>query len=182
MFFGKEKRKQIRNSSIFNKIDVPENGKILDVSHGDGTLLRMIRNTYPDVELSGVDLQLPKNLDLTNIEFQIASANNLPFPNDNFDVIICSMALHHYDKSLESLQEIFRKLTDKGTLYLMDISPSNKFSLFLYNLIKCHEPYHFEKFYSVDEIKCLTKKVGFRLANTQEVSKIPKIKIYTLNK
>ncbi len=102
---------------------------VLDVGCGSGrNLFYFLRNGY---EVSGVDpapqavetvKQLSKDLAPTNSpeNFQLGSAENLPFANASFDLIICSAVLHfahdeeHFDLMLRSM---FRVLKPRGYFF-----------------------------------------------------------------
>jgi ubiquinone/menaquinone biosynthesis C-methylase UbiE len=66
-------------------------GTMLDVGCGDGTLLGDVRRRWPDVALTGLDLQ-PERIDEARVRvpdatFTVGSADALPFEDASFDVV-----------------------------------------------------------------------------------------------
>jgi SAM-dependent methyltransferase len=50
-----------------------------------------------------------------NLDFRIAHAQNLPFPNDSFDVVISVESAHHYADIIRFLDEAYRVLRPGGS-------------------------------------------------------------------
>ena len=63
---------------------------------------------------------LAKEKRITNIQFVIASADNLPYKNNYFDLITCRTGTHHFGNFEKSLIEMHRTLKDNGTLIISD--------------------------------------------------------------
>ena len=69
---------------------------------------------------AGIDL-CRKRIDYLKLEgdFQVADAQNIPFPDDTFDCV-CSMGvLHHVPDTQKALDEIYRVLKPGGRLIVM---------------------------------------------------------------
>jgi ubiquinone/menaquinone biosynthesis C-methylase UbiE len=176
MTFTKKSRDIQRTRKIFSILELPDQGKIIDVSCGGGRLLKKIENTNPNLELYGVDITpgyLAQHPELSNINFQIAEASSLPYPDNNFDVSICSLSIHHYENLSAVLSEIKRVTKPNGFIYLIDFFPKATWSQWLLNLIGCHEPYHFEKFYTQQEIIERATAINLMHHNTLPIYKLP---------
>lgn len=185
MIFDKKYRDIRRTRKIFKALELPREGKIIDISCGGGRLLKTIENHNGNLELTGVDITpgfLANNPDLSNITFITADSSSIPFPDQSFEVVICSLSLHHYEDLPAVLTEINRIVNNHGQVYLTDIMPSNQISQKLYNLIKCNEPYHFEKFYTEAEIKKLVEPLGFSISKRSNISIIPRVLTIQLTK
>lgn len=157
MFLDKNYWRDKRNKFLLNSFSLPESGNLLDLSCGDGKLLCKIQKLKPNLGLYGIDIS-KEDIELAiknnpRINFQQSQATSLPFPDNHFDIIICSMSLHHYDNLNQVIAEVKRVLKDSGKVYFMDIMPANKYTQKIYNAFGCHEPYHFEKFYTATEIE-----------------------------
>ena len=50
-------------------------------------------------------------------EFLKGSAYSLPFPNDTFDLVVCSEVLEHLHEYDDAVKEIFRVLKPRGKFY-----------------------------------------------------------------
>ncbi len=62
---------------------------------------------------------------VTNAEFQVADAEQLPFANASFDRVTCRIAPHHFPNIAQAVQEIARVLKPNGLFLLIDsIAPS----------------------------------------------------------
>jgi|GEM_PF-5296185 len=91
-----------------------------------------------------------------NIEFKKADVENLPFPDNYFDVIISKHVLHHIPNLDKTLNEAHRCLKKDGVLIIALNSDKNKPNVF-----------KFEKYFG--------KKYGFNTFHGQEVMSIEKI-------
>lgn len=185
MIFDKKYRDIRRTRKIFRTLRLPEKGKVIDISCGGGRLLKTIENHYPNLELIGVDVTpgfLATHPELSKISFITAEADSTPFPNETFNISICSLSLHHYKNISGVLKEISRITKNNGLIYLTDIIPKNNWSQKFYNFIRCREPYHFEKFYTIEEIKQLTQPFGLKIINQFNISTIPRVASLQLTK
>ncbi len=179
-----QKRKNIRHiQKVFQALELPKDGKIIDVSCGGGRLLKTIENHYPELDLYGVDVTpgyLARNPDLSNINFFTAEADKLPFEDNTFDVTLCSFSLHHYNNAQSVVNEISRITKSSEIIYLADFSPKNKLSQHIYNMIGCNEPYHFEKYYTKNELEMLLKNINSKIIESFVIQKLPRIVLYKI--
>ena len=101
---------------------------VLDVAVGGGhTTLAFARGA---AEVVGVDLTeamlqaaqgLAEAQDVTNITFQAADAEHLPFPDASFDIVTCRYAAHHFPHPAVAAREWARVLKSGGRLLLVDV-------------------------------------------------------------
>lgn len=185
MIFDKRNRNIRLTRKIFRAMDLPRSGKIIDVSCGGGRLLKKIENQHPQLELTGADINpgyLAKHPRLSQINFITAQASALPFPNSTFNIVMCSLSVHHYENLSAIINEMKRILNDTGRMYITDITPSNTWSQYLYNLIGCDEPYHFEKYYTENELNSLLSKSGLKIITLTKISSLPRTVVYEITK
>ena len=154
------RRKQIELSRI------RPGEKILDVGCGTGSLPVLARIAVGDSgEAAGIDIAAnmistarakAKRAGL-DIDFRVASIDNLPYPDGRFDVVTSTMMFHHLPVQIKTkgLREIHRVLKAGGRFFLCDFltphpltaplmfplfvwMPSTRFQLFgkLPNLIR----------------------------------------------
>lgn len=183
MIFDKQQRNIRRTRKIFKVLDLPKEGKIVDVSCGGGRLLKTIENHYPDLDLYGVDVEpgyLAKHPELSDINFLTADASDLPFEDNSIDVTICAQSLHHYPDAQAVIYELTRITKPGGKIYLIDISPKYRWSQYLYNFIGCSEPYHFEKFYTQMELEQLLNDTKFKITHCRQIASIPNVVSFEL--
>jgi ubiquinone/menaquinone biosynthesis C-methylase UbiE len=96
------------------------------------------------------------NLD---IDFQLASIDNIPFPDGQFDVVICSFMIFHMSEKVRNkgFEEIFRVLKSNGRLLILDITlPPKSFSR---KLLKIFLGFMFK--HDLKELQPKLESVGF---------------------
>jgi methionine biosynthesis protein MetW len=97
-------------------------GKILDVGCGDGTILHILQKDY-EINSYGVDISLNavKKAKERGIKAKVSNLNEeIPFPNDYFDVIFCTDVLEHLFSPETVLQEIYR-VSKENTIIIFSI-------------------------------------------------------------
>lgn len=113
----------------------PRTFSVLDVGAGAGELLRVIagfaRKTNRQAELSGLDLNarscaanLEESKDFPEIKSIRGTALNLPFADNTFDYVYCSLFTHHFvdEKVVEILSEMRRVARRK--VFVIDLHRS----------------------------------------------------------
>jgi len=55
-----------------------------------------------------------------NFHFIKANAEEIPFEDDQFDIIICTNSFHHYLHPDKALKEMYRLLKLGGKVYILD--------------------------------------------------------------
>lgn len=177
--------RKIRHKIISTKLAIPQNALVLDTSCQDGGFLSILikNNNYKNIkvygiDLSKVDIEKAKNL-IPNGIFEITDNSSIPFPDKTFDVVISSLTLHHMANPTNSIDEMRRVVKDNGSIYLIDIIAENTFFNFILKHIKCPEPYHFEKFYSIEEVRSLLTKMKVAISKKLKVIAFPTFTIAT---
>jgi ubiquinone/menaquinone biosynthesis C-methylase UbiE len=175
---------KILRMSVFNNLSacIKRGDRILDLCCGTGTLTILLRKLlYKDCEIIGVDLstgQIAKALKknrYSNLKFEVMDANKLEFPNDYFNHVVISAALHEMDNNqrLRVLSEIYRVLKKGGVLLIFEHHEPSKISLrILYNFylgfIEKISSHSFEMQRNIS--KELTQ-VGFKILNQIPIKK-----------
>ncbi len=104
--------------------------RVLDVGCGTGSLVALIKQIYPDVDVVGLDPD-PKALARAerkaarvpaSIRFDLGSSDALPYTDASFDQVFSSFMFHHLrpDQRGKTLREILRVLQPGGSLHLLD--------------------------------------------------------------
>lgn len=155
--------KRERNAFL-SLYDFPEKGSLLDVSCGTGDFFSRVQAQYPPLELHGIDCdprviahaqeRFPKHT------FSVGRAESLQYADGMFEAVVCRMSFHHYPDPLRVLSEIERVLATTGVFYLMDLMPHSRITQVFSNIGGCDEPYHFERYYRVEEIIALASESG----------------------
>ena len=118
--------------------------KILDVGCGNGSMLRNValwgRQRNIRMELLGVDLNATaieiareQSSDFPEISFRVMDVLSTRFSEWNFDVILCTLTLHHFRD--EEIFEFLERLSDKARIGLVinDLE-RNKAAYFLFRV------------------------------------------------
>jgi ubiquinone/menaquinone biosynthesis C-methylase UbiE len=104
--------------------------KVLDVGCGTGTLATAIKARVGGGDVHGIDAS-PEMIDVarkkatkarSEVDFQVAVVEALPFPDASFDLVTSSLMLHHLPDDLKAkgLLEIRRVLKPGGRFMAMD--------------------------------------------------------------
>ena len=94
---------------------------VLEISSGTGRATRHIRRIFPatttivatDINADMLGLARAK-LKTPHIAFVTADAQDLPFPDTSFDLVICQYGLMFFQDKSKALKEIFRVLKPGG--------------------------------------------------------------------
>jgi len=175
----------IRHNTIVRQLALPTNATVLDTSCQDGGFLTALINHNIDrnPEVYGVDISegditiarraLPEGI------FEVTDNVTLPFTDEMFDVVISSMTLHHMSAPLRSLSEMERVLKQNGSIYLVDVIADSTVAEWILKRVSCPEPYHFEKFYSLRELKTILAQAGLHIKSKKNVWVFPTWSIAT---
>lgn len=109
--------------------------RVLDVACGTGILLRQLLDQVPGIEAYGVDasadmlaqaraaLQDQPHVHLKCAQIGRDKALNLPYQQENFDLITCTNALHDMPEPVAILAGLGRLLAPGGQLVVEDFAP-----------------------------------------------------------
>jgi ubiquinone/menaquinone biosynthesis C-methylase UbiE len=104
-------------------------GSVLDVGCGTALLLRLLAARLPRASvLQGVDpasamIAMARGVgDLDpRVRLQEAAVEQLPFPDERFDLVVSSLSFDHWGDQGQGLREVARVLTPEGRLVLVDL-------------------------------------------------------------
>lgn len=108
----------------------PQNATVIDLGCGPGTILRLIRLKRSDLELTGADIDpniisiAKKEAEGMNIQFNVASIDQVPFEKQSADLVVSCLMFHHLDEDVKrrAMMEIRRILKPNGIFLLCDFS------------------------------------------------------------
>ncbi len=105
--------------------------RVLDIATGPGYIAEAFARAAREV--IGVDLteamlaiarERTQQRGVTNVNFRIGDAQNLPFESEEFEIVVSRLALHHVPNPMQALSEMTRVLRQGGTVLVEDIFAS----------------------------------------------------------
>jgi ubiquinone/menaquinone biosynthesis C-methylase UbiE len=141
--------------------------RVLDVGCGTGVLAMAIKSRVGASDVHGIDAS-PEMIEVANekaaqagceVHWQVALVEALPFPEAHFDLVTCSLVLHHLPGDLrrKGLAEVKRVLKPSGRFVAADFAAlSHSVSGHLLSLMG-----HARGQNTVAELSPLLKEAGF---------------------
>jgi ubiquinone/menaquinone biosynthesis C-methylase UbiE len=126
---------------LVEQMRLEKNHRVLDLGCGTATLTILIKKTYPEVEIIGLDID-PKILEIARLKIKEAgmdikldqgSAFELPYPDNSFDRAVSSLVIHHltHENKVRTFREIFRVLKPGGELHAADFGKPQNVLMYL---------------------------------------------------
>jgi ubiquinone/menaquinone biosynthesis C-methylase UbiE len=120
-----------RIARLVEAVDPTAESRVLDVACGPGLLaLAFAQRCREAVGLDLTDAPLAiaeKNRQergLSNARFQRGDADQLPFADGDFDVVVCRFAFHHFEEPARVLREMARVCRRQGQVAVEDLVTS----------------------------------------------------------
>jgi ubiquinone/menaquinone biosynthesis C-methylase UbiE len=168
-------------SRLRNHLQVPNGSRILDTACGTGNYTIALENTGLKMTGSDVSEEMIKKAKgkSNKIDWEVADVNKLPYKNNVFEGVTCTLAIHHFNELLSPFQEVFRVL-DKGRFVIFTSSPEQMNNYWL----KEYFPEAIEKSVSqmpsVAEVSNVLKTVGFTIVGNETFLIQPNLKDFFL--
>jgi ubiquinone/menaquinone biosynthesis C-methylase UbiE len=117
-------------ATLIAQADVTGDHHVLEIGCGTGNLTTQLKRTHRSVDVIGSDpdpLALNrarrKARKLSGIRFDLAYAQQLPYRDAEFDLVLSSMMLHHLigEAKTAAVAEVFRVLRPGGRLHVVDL-------------------------------------------------------------
>jgi ubiquinone/menaquinone biosynthesis C-methylase UbiE len=141
--------------------------RVLDVGCGSGVMLAELHRRNPAARLTGIDL-LPPMLDIARrrlpaaVDLQIATAENLPFADATFDVLLSANVIHYLKDPGAALSEWSRVLRSGGRLVITDWCADYLSIRLLGRFLRRYRPAH-ERAHRLDDFRARLTAHGFRV-------------------
>jgi SAM-dependent methyltransferase len=118
---GMEKGHRPVGEQAIAQMALGPDARVLDVGCGSGWASRLIAERVPQGHVMGIDIsdemvQLASNssTNFPNVEFKVASAEALPFADNEFSAAFSMESIYYYSNMLAALREIHRALENGG--------------------------------------------------------------------
>jgi ubiquinone/menaquinone biosynthesis C-methylase UbiE len=105
--------------------------RVLEVATGPGYVamaFAVFAQEVVGVDLTAAPLAIAEKMrqqhGLTNLRFELANANRLPFDDAAFDVVVCRFAFHHFVTPRHVLGEMVRACRPQGKVVVEDLMAS----------------------------------------------------------
>ncbi len=167
LFLGQESRAR---EHMLDLTGVTAGEHVLDVGCGTGTLaLAAAQRVGAGGRVHGVDAAAEMVTRATDkaarhavpVTFETAVAQSLPCADASFDVVLCTLVLHHLpaDTRAGALSEIQRVLKPGGRMLIVEIgrARNKQFTINPITLLHGHKAQHM-----IDEVAALVRHAGFQ--------------------
>lgn len=112
----------------FRFLEIPEDGNILDCGCGGGANIKRILHKYPKASVKGIDYSKvsvkksrkvnKKEIAKGHCEVLQASVMELPFKDDQFDLVTAFETVYFWPDLLKSFQEVYRVIKTEGVFFI----------------------------------------------------------------
>lgn len=125
---------KIVKQKALSELEFKNGDRILDLCTGTGDIAGFIKEKYPNIDVTGIDLS-SKMLDIArkkhgNIDFIKCDASKLPFRDNEFDFIISTFGFRNIRDKKSAISEIKRVLKNEGYFLQMDFGKSKFMPVF----------------------------------------------------
>lgn len=99
--------------------------RILETAAGTGVVTQELHRALPEAEIIATDLNAPmleqaaRRISTSNVRFQPADAQALPFNDNSFDLVVCQFGVMFFPDKVRANSEARRVLRDGGRYMLV---------------------------------------------------------------
>jgi ubiquinone/menaquinone biosynthesis C-methylase UbiE len=161
-------REDALRSMTVDVAQVKQGDCVLEIGCATGSLsLAAKRKAGQDGSVFGIDI-IPGMIEVSrkkaeeaklDVTFQLGNIEDIPFPAEYFDVVMCSFMIFHMSEKVRSkgIEEIFRVLKRGGTLLVLDLAlPANPVSGRIVKIL-----FGFMLKHNLNELKPIMESSGF---------------------
>ena len=150
---------------------------LLDCGCGTAPMLTLLQKQYPHRHYTGIDLtpemiEAARAKNMPGVELVVGDCEDLPFPAESFDAVICCQSFHHYPNVQAFFHSVYRVLRPGGRLILRDMTANTAATRWFFNHIELpviNLAGHGDvRVYSVEEVRALCQKAGLVLESGEK--------------
>ena len=138
--------------------------KVLDVGCGTG----LISQLYPNFDITGIDIS-DGMLSNNPHKWIKAPAEELPFPDNTFDYVVCRSLLHHLDDPLEGLIEMYRVLKSGGKWVCWDPNHGVIYGIIRHIFQHTDRFSHLHRSFKDDDLFAMIEEAGFKITEKRYI-------------
>jgi len=120
---------------LLQQANIQPGQRVLDFGCGTGLLTRMLKQSSPNVQVTGLDgdedvLNIARAKSRgADIQWDHALAFDMPYPDNSFDVVVSSFVTHHLTSvdKVRAFKEVHRILRPNGWFHIVDFGPPFNF-------------------------------------------------------
>jgi len=127
---GVTTRERTFKTSLAEQADLQPGHRVLDLACGTGTLAILLKQRFPDVDVTGIDGD-PEVLAIASrkaarsrvtLRLDQGLSHALPYPDAHFDRVVSSLFFHHlsWPDKQRTAAELYRVLKPGGELHVAD--------------------------------------------------------------
>lgn len=116
---------------LIKAVNPRPDARVLEVASGPGHValgFAEVAREVVGVDLTEAPLKIAERMrierGLSNVSFRIGDAERLPFGADEFDVVLCRFAVHHFENPATVIGEMSRVCKPNGTVAVEDLISS----------------------------------------------------------
>jgi ubiquinone/menaquinone biosynthesis C-methylase UbiE len=169
---------------VISLLNLKENVSMLDIGCGTGWALGQAAKLNGDNgTFCGVDLS-EKMIEKANENFKgrenfhfiKANAEEIPFEDNRFDIIICTNSFHHYLHPDKALKEMHRLTKPQGKVYILDPSIDFWIAKVLAKVFHLFDRAHV-RLHSTKEFEKMIARAGFNYSGTKIIKWHQKVQL-----
>ncbi len=150
---------------VLNTLQFSEdrNDRILEVGGGTGRFIYSFRNKSKNLWMIDPSVQMLNKVKKTygsKIKMKVGYAENIPFEDNSFDIVVVSDALHHWDNQEKGIKEVYRVLKPGGQLAIEEIHPNTNIGRFVVSMERTFVMH--SRFFRPNELRDMLEKQGFK--------------------
>lgn len=150
---------------------------LLDIGCGTGWAVRYTaklldgKGNFYGIDISSrmIERAIEQTSQQSNIRFQVANAEALPFPDESFDVLLCTNSFHHYKNPIRVLVGMKRVLRPSGMLYITELTRDSLFAKLLDDRYRKKEQAHV-RYYSTKEYQNMFAEAGLEYIKAKTIT------------